>query len=142
MPVTNGEVKVSEPWSPKSRNKGQKQEPTQAAPQNRQTSKNPSKTVKAWTPDGATVSVLSRNKSVSSDKPWDTDGVSLSQKAAPKRRSRGSGGKTMDTFSQNPNGSVSRNPSTPVKVMEGKSNDVSTKRASKRSYGARGANAG
>lgn len=126
MPVTNGEIKVSEPWTPKTRNRGVRQEPTIAASQKVASSRNPSKASKTAPQEGAIVDVITRNKSVSGDKPWTAEGVSLSQKAEPKRRNRESGGKTMDTFSQKPNHGLSRNPSKPVKVMEGKTPKVSS----------------
>ena len=143
MPVLNGEIKVSEPWSIRTRNKGKRSEPAQAAPQNTLSTRNKGAGVSAKKapPERPIVDVVTRNRSVVGDRPFDDVGQNLSQKAEPKRRSRGSGGKTMDSFSQKPNQSMSRNSSVPSKTMGSQTPHIGSGVTKVRKYPAKGANA-
>ena len=141
MPVTNGEIKVSESWSLKTRNKGRRAEPSTQAPQNTLRTRNSGSSPKSSVAEGPIVDAINRNKSVSSDKPFTTDGVSLSQKAEPKRRNSESGGRTMDSFSQNPNTNMNRNGGGASKEMGSQKPTIKTSRASVRKYPVKGANA-
>lgn len=143
MPVSNGQVKVSEPWTIKTRNRGKRSEPAQAAPQNSLSSRNKGAgtSAKSEAPERPIVDVVKRNKSTVGDRPFDNVGTSVAQKAEPKRRNRESGGREMDTFSQKPNQSLRRNGSTPSKEMGSHTPDVASGKTKVRKYPAKGANA-
>lgn len=143
MPKTNDQIKVSEPWSLKSRNSSTTTKTFRPENEgsNRPGNKNPGRASKESVAEGAIVDVVTRNRSNAGDKPFDTAKENLSQKVG-RGRNPGEGGRVMGSFSQKPNTRMSRNASSARKEeVADAGGQVSKGRTSQRAYPKRGANA-
>jgi hypothetical protein len=140
--VNDGQIKVSEPWTLKTRNQGESTktwiEENQGS--NRPGTKNPGRASKSQVQEGAIVDVISRNKS-DKDGVFGTEKSNLSQKAG-RGRNPGDGGRTMDSFSQSTNIKLNRNATIASKEkVADASGQVSKGRTDQRSYPKKGSNA-
>jgi hypothetical protein len=140
--VNDAQIKVSEPWSPRTRNQSAKLNPiSENQGTNRPGAQNPSKASKERVAEGAIVDVVTRNRSTVGDRPFDNDGMNLAQKAG-RGRNPSEGGKTMGSFSQKPNTGMNRNTSDGgSKESTDARGQVKSPRTDTRSYPKRGANA-
>lgn len=142
MPNQEDQIKKSEPWSIKTRNRSVESKTFQEANKgtNMSGTRNKGTASKTATKEGAIVDVITRNKSSQNDRPFGGEKVNLSQKAG-KGNNRGDGGKTMDTFSVTSQAKIKRNPTISRKEMSQDEGLVSKGKSSQKTYPKRGANA-